>query len=241
MTGVEDPEPPPSVEPAPIGTVTRSRAGCSLETVAEPIPAGAGRLTVVNETNQRVAFALYLLHSRSSFARSSRGSLRRPSAWVSPPRRETRMNPSAWFKGGRTERLGDDYSRLHDRRRLRGRVSRSSPSCWLRCSRFRPVRCRRPDRGWNGTSRDLTGGDRTSICPCFSSAGRGAKLAVQRPFEMAVGTHGRGRQDQSAVRDLIFPGPQLADRASPWASRALPFSITVMGACSSRTPGRDPT
>ena len=56
-----------------------------------------------------------------------------------------------------------------------------------------------PGRSW---FEDRTGGDRTTTRSCFSSAGgRGAPRAVQRPFEMAVGTLGRGGQDQSAVRD----------------------------------------
>jgi len=64
----ENPEPPPLVEPVPIGTVTRSGAGCALEIAAEPIPAGPARLTVVNETNRWVSFELFRLDSRSSFA-----------------------------------------------------------------------------------------------------------------------------------------------------------------------------
>jgi hypothetical protein len=54
--------PPPSVQPAPnIGTVTRSGAGCSLELVAEPIPAAPGWVTVVNNTNRVTAFDLFYL------------------------------------------------------------------------------------------------------------------------------------------------------------------------------------
>jgi hypothetical protein len=64
----ESPDPPRLVEPAQIGTVTRSGAGCALEIAAKPIPSGAGRLSVVNETNLRVSFELYRLRSRSSFA-----------------------------------------------------------------------------------------------------------------------------------------------------------------------------
>jgi hypothetical protein len=67
-TGAENPEPPPLVEPVPIGTVTRSGAGCALEIDAEPIPSGAGRISVVNETNKRVSFELVLLRSGSTFA-----------------------------------------------------------------------------------------------------------------------------------------------------------------------------
>ena len=58
VTGGENPE-PPLVEPAPIGTVTSSGGGCALEIDAEPIPAGAGRLTVVNETDRPVSFDLF--------------------------------------------------------------------------------------------------------------------------------------------------------------------------------------
>jgi hypothetical protein len=66
-TGGENPEPPPVVEPVPIGTVTRSGGGCELEIVAEPIPSGAGRIRVVNKTHQRVSFELVLLRSGSTF------------------------------------------------------------------------------------------------------------------------------------------------------------------------------
>jgi hypothetical protein len=52
---------PPLVEPALIGTVTRSGAGCALEIVAEPIPSGAGRLSIVNDTNQVTSFDLFYL------------------------------------------------------------------------------------------------------------------------------------------------------------------------------------
>ncbi|MCI0634105.1 MAG: hypothetical protein L0206_09355 [Actinobacteria bacterium] len=39
--------------------MTQSGAGCALEIVAKPIPRGAGRLSVVNETNLRVSFELF--------------------------------------------------------------------------------------------------------------------------------------------------------------------------------------
>jgi hypothetical protein len=45
-------------EPVQIGTVTRSEAGCALEVVAEPIRAGAGRLSLVNEMKRWVSFEL---------------------------------------------------------------------------------------------------------------------------------------------------------------------------------------
>lgn len=54
----ENPEPPPLVEPVPIGTVTQSRAGCALEIVADPVPSGAGRLSLVNEMKRWVSFEL---------------------------------------------------------------------------------------------------------------------------------------------------------------------------------------
>ncbi|MCI0634099.1 MAG: hypothetical protein L0206_09325 [Actinobacteria bacterium] len=57
-TGVENPESPPLAEPVRIGTVTRSDAGCTLELDAEPIPAGAGRLRLVNEMKRWVSFEL---------------------------------------------------------------------------------------------------------------------------------------------------------------------------------------
>jgi hypothetical protein len=56
------------VEPVQIGTVTSSGDGCALEIEAETIRAGAGRLTVVNETDQPVTFDLFRLGSQS-FAR----------------------------------------------------------------------------------------------------------------------------------------------------------------------------
>jgi hypothetical protein len=68
VTGPAETPPPPLVEPVPIGTVTRSGAGCELEIAAEPIPLGPGRLTVVNGTNRWVSFELWRLRSRSSFA-----------------------------------------------------------------------------------------------------------------------------------------------------------------------------
>jgi hypothetical protein len=68
VTGPAETPPPPLVEPVPIGTVTRSGAGCELEIAAEPIPVGPGRLTVVNGTNRWVSFELWRLRSRSSFA-----------------------------------------------------------------------------------------------------------------------------------------------------------------------------
>ena len=60
-TGGENREPPPVVVPMPVGTLTRSGAGCALEIIGEPIPAGVGRLSVVNETNRRVSFELVRL------------------------------------------------------------------------------------------------------------------------------------------------------------------------------------
>jgi hypothetical protein len=68
VTGPAETPPPPLVEPVPIGTVTRSGAGCELEIAAEPIPVGPGRLTVVNGTNRWVSFELWRLRSPSSFA-----------------------------------------------------------------------------------------------------------------------------------------------------------------------------
>ena len=41
--------------------MTRSGAGCALEIVAEPIPSGAGRLSIVNDTNQVTSFDLFYL------------------------------------------------------------------------------------------------------------------------------------------------------------------------------------
>ncbi len=67
VTGPTETVPRPLVEPVPIGTVTRSGAGCALEIVAEPIAEGAGRLSVVNETNRRVLFELLRLDSVASF------------------------------------------------------------------------------------------------------------------------------------------------------------------------------
>jgi hypothetical protein len=68
VTGPAETAPQPLVEPVPIGTVTQSGAGCALEIAAEPIPPGAGRLSLVNDTNRWVSFELYRLDSRSSFA-----------------------------------------------------------------------------------------------------------------------------------------------------------------------------
>jgi hypothetical protein len=67
VTGPAETVPRPLVEPVPIGTVTRSGAGCALEIVAEPMPAGAGRLSLVNETNRWVSFELLRLDSEASF------------------------------------------------------------------------------------------------------------------------------------------------------------------------------
>jgi hypothetical protein len=36
----------------PVGAVTRSGAGCALEIDAEPVPAGPGRITLLNETDR---------------------------------------------------------------------------------------------------------------------------------------------------------------------------------------------
>jgi hypothetical protein len=69
VTGPAETAPQPLVEPVPVGTVTRSGAGCELEITAEPILSGPGRLSLVNETNRWVSFELYHLDSRSSFAR----------------------------------------------------------------------------------------------------------------------------------------------------------------------------
>ena len=55
-------------QPTAIGTVTSAGGGCTLEIDAGPILPGAGRLTVVNETDRRVAFELYRLASDASFA-----------------------------------------------------------------------------------------------------------------------------------------------------------------------------
>jgi hypothetical protein len=68
VTGPAETAPQPLVEPVPIGTVTRSRAGCELEITAESIPSGPGRLSLVNDTNRWVMFELYRLDSRGSFA-----------------------------------------------------------------------------------------------------------------------------------------------------------------------------
>jgi hypothetical protein len=57
----------PGGEPVPIGTVTQSGAGCTLEIVADPIPQGF-TLNLLNETNRPVSFELFRLRSRSSFA-----------------------------------------------------------------------------------------------------------------------------------------------------------------------------
>ena len=65
VTGAENPEPPPLVEPVQLGTVTSSGGGCTLEIDAETIRAGAGRLTVVNETDRPVSFDLFRLTSLS--------------------------------------------------------------------------------------------------------------------------------------------------------------------------------
>ncbi len=61
VTEGENPEPLPVVEPVQIGTVTRSGGGCALEIDAEPIPSGAGRLTVANDTNRVTSFDLFYL------------------------------------------------------------------------------------------------------------------------------------------------------------------------------------
>lgn len=50
--GVENPE------PVQIGTVTQSGDACAFQPDAESIPAGPGRLTLVNETNRWVSFEL---------------------------------------------------------------------------------------------------------------------------------------------------------------------------------------
>ena len=64
-TGGKNPEPTPVVVPAPMGTVTSSGGGCALDIDAETIHAGAGRLTVVNETNRPVSFDLFRMTSGS--------------------------------------------------------------------------------------------------------------------------------------------------------------------------------
>ena len=46
-------------QPIVIGTVTQSGAGCALRSVTDPIAPGAGRLSLVNETNGWVSFELY--------------------------------------------------------------------------------------------------------------------------------------------------------------------------------------
>jgi hypothetical protein len=66
--GGENLQLPPLAEPAQLGTVTSSGGGCALEIDAETIRAGAGRLTVVNETDHPVAFELFRLGSVHSFA-----------------------------------------------------------------------------------------------------------------------------------------------------------------------------
>lgn len=56
-----NPQLTPVVEPTQLGTVTSSGGGCTLEIEAETIRAGAGSLTVVNETNRPVSFQLVRL------------------------------------------------------------------------------------------------------------------------------------------------------------------------------------
>lgn len=71
----ENPEPPPLAERAQLGTVTSSGGGCALEIDAETIRAGAGRLTVVNETDRSVVFELFRLASEATFGSLEAGDL----------------------------------------------------------------------------------------------------------------------------------------------------------------------
>jgi hypothetical protein len=95
-TGPMETVPPALVEPAPIGTVTQSGAGCAMEIVAEPIHPGAGRLSVVNETNQWAMFELYrfdpeeitFAEFEALVANGENGSYRRGEGYVVLARRE---------------------------------------------------------------------------------------------------------------------------------------------------------
>ena len=112
-------------EPVQIGTVTRSGAGCALESTLSRSPrVRAG--SVVNETNRRVSFNLYRLRSRSHYAQFE--TFVAEAEFLGGP---LGQDPPGVFllvsTGCRTGRLGDVHGQLHDRRRLRSRVSRLSP------------------------------------------------------------------------------------------------------------------
>ena len=69
----ENPEPPPLVEPVPIGTVTQSGAGCALEMVADPVPSGAGQAQPCQRDETVGVVRTAPLRSRGADVRAVRG------------------------------------------------------------------------------------------------------------------------------------------------------------------------
>ena len=122
-TGAENREPLPVVEPVQIGTVTQSGAGCALELDAGPIPSGAGRISVVNETNRRVSFVLVPLTLEQFFRAVRRGVHRGGRVRADPRAKPAGSLPAG--STGWTERLGDDHDNFTTG--AHGRVSRLSP------------------------------------------------------------------------------------------------------------------